>query len=99
MVAVVVYRIGTLLFERATGIAAAVFCTFLCSHQKLLGLTGEIELWANLPRALGVYLVVRAVIRRGPMWIVGPGRVDRCRVAGVQGGVRIAPRRSGAQWR
>ena len=71
LVAVVVYRTGRLLFDRAAGIIAAVICVFLSSHQRLLGLTGEIELWANLPRALGVYLVARALVTRGPGWLWG----------------------------
>lgn len=66
-----VYRTGALLFDRSTGIAAAVFCALLGSHVKLLGLTGEIELWANLPRALGVYLVVLALVGRERGWLWG----------------------------
>jgi hypothetical protein len=82
LLVVVIYRTGALLYDRPTGIAAAVFCAFLSSHQRLLGLTGEIELWANLPRAVGVWLIVRALVTRGAGWHWG--------LAGVMGAWSLA---------
>ncbi len=54
-----VYRLGRTLFDPTTGIWAAVLFAMQTSHVRLLGLSGECELWANLPRVAGVLLLVR----------------------------------------
>jgi hypothetical protein len=63
-----IYLLGSLLFDRSTAIAAAIFTALMTSHVRLLGLTGEIELWANLPRIAGVLIAVRLILGRGPGW-------------------------------
>lgn len=58
------YRTGTLLMDRATGLLAAFFYIILSSNVDLFGTTAEIEQFANLPRVAAVWAIVRLTSRR-----------------------------------
>ncbi|MBI1880469.1 MAG: glycosyltransferase family 39 protein [Chloroflexi bacterium] len=62
------YRLGALLIDRATGILAAVFYAILSSHLWLWGPTAEIELFANLPRIAAMLVLMWLVNRRAAAW-------------------------------
>jgi hypothetical protein len=62
------YRLGALLWNRATGGLAAVFYAILMSSMWMYGASAEIELFANLPRIAAVYVLMYLVIRRSAAW-------------------------------
>jgi len=62
--AYLLYRMGTLLMDRATGLLAALFYIILSSNVDLFGTTAEIEQFANLPRVAAVWAIVRLTSRR-----------------------------------
>ncbi len=67
------YRLGTLLWNRAVGGLAAGFYAILTSSVWMFGTSAEIELFANLPRIAAVfvllYLVVRHSAPRKFVWV------------------------------
>jgi len=62
------YWLGTLLMDRATGILAAIFYAILSSHLWLWGTTAEIELFANLPRIAAILVLMQLATRQAPAW-------------------------------
>jgi hypothetical protein len=62
------YRLGALLMDRATGLLAAIFYVILSAHVLLYGTTAEIEPFANLPRIAATLVLIRLIIRHAPAW-------------------------------
>ncbi len=54
-----IYRLGTLLVSRGTGLLAAIFYAVLTSQRSVMGPTGEIELFANLPRTAAILVLLQ----------------------------------------
>lgn len=57
------YRLGTLVMDRPTGLLAAFFYAILSSHVQLFGTTAEIELFANLPRVAALLVMLHLTTR------------------------------------
>jgi 4-amino-4-deoxy-L-arabinose transferase-like glycosyltransferase len=60
------YWLGRVLVDRATGVLAAVMYAVLSSHILLYGSTAKIELFANLPRIGAILVLMLLYTRRGP---------------------------------
>lgn len=62
------YRLGVLMRDRATGALAAVFYSILTSHVHMAGTTAEIELFANLPRIAAILVLMHFTAQRATAW-------------------------------
>jgi hypothetical protein len=66
--AYLLYRLGVLLMDRATGLLAAIFYAILSADVFLYGSTAETELFANLPRTAAVLVLTHLLIRQSAAW-------------------------------
>jgi hypothetical protein len=66
--AYLLYRLGVLLMDKATGLLAATFYAILSADIFLHGSTAETELFANLPRTAAVLVLTHLLIRQSAAW-------------------------------
>lgn len=62
------YRLGALMTDKATGALAAVFYSILTSHIYMWGATAEIELFANLPRIAALLVLMCLMTPHTAAW-------------------------------
>lgn len=66
--AIIIFLIGNRYAGKWTGFWGAIFYALLNSHMLLKGTTAEIELFANLPIALAIYLGLELTLRKSRSW-------------------------------
>jgi len=68
LVVLMIYRLGYLLNGRKTAFLAGLIAVFLLCDPYLLGNTGGLEMFAQLPRMATVLLAVELINRRASPW-------------------------------
>jgi 4-amino-4-deoxy-L-arabinose transferase-like glycosyltransferase len=66
--AYLLYRLGALMTDKATGALAAAFYSILTSHIYMWGTTAEIELFANLPHIATLLVLMCLMTRHTAAW-------------------------------
>ena len=66
--AYLLYRLAALLLDRQVGLLTAFFYIVLTAHIQLFGSSGQIELFANLPRIAAFLVLMQLVLSNKPAW-------------------------------
>lgn len=65
----VLYYLGRKVSGEGTGVIAAVFFALISSQVMLKGMTGEPELFANLPITFAIALIILLLIKKSSSWL------------------------------